>query len=182
MLPEDPGAGCSQTIRGWDPGAPGRLVRLGELNTNNWSSLLALRERLLAGGDRDTGQLGEEAQGTVTHDLGSSAATTNDDDTHPADEPGPSVVTRIRHPQYRPATKQQRQQVLDLYRSGLSIHEIAQQVGVNRSSVNRMCRDAGLSRKPRGNKAQRHQARALRTQGLTLAQVAREVGFSRSTI
>ena len=191
MLPEDPGAGCSQRNRGlgaprrsggWGPGAPGRLVRLGELNTNNWSSLLALRERLLAGGDRDTGHPGEEAQDAVPHALGSSAATTNDDDTHPADEPGPSVVTRIRHPQYRQATKQQRQQVLDLYRAGLAIHEITQQAGVNRSSVNRMCRDAGLSRKPRGNEAQRHRARALRAQGLTLAQVAWEVGFSRSTI
>ncbi|MGK2348582.1 helix-turn-helix domain-containing protein [Actinomyces sp. W5033] len=45
-----------------------------------------------------------------------------------------------------------------------------------------MCRDAGLSRKPRGNEVQRHRARALRAQGLTLAQVAWEVGFSRSTI
>ena len=135
-------------------------------HNNNWSSLLALRKRLRTGEDRSASQGSDGGQS---------------DNIRP-DERGSNAVTQIRHSQYRPATKQQRQQVLDLYRSGLSIHEIAQQAGVNRSSVNRICRNAGLSRKPQGNEAQRHRARAFRAQGLTLAQVAREVGCSRSTI
>lgn len=174
------------------------MVRLGELNPNNWAPLLALRDKLRAGGGHSTSRWGEGIQGDTTdsrprtqpapsaqrhgvapHTLGDGDLVVSED-VRPT--PGSNVVTHIRHPKYRPATKQQRQQVLDLYRAGLPVREIAQQAGVNRSSINRMCRDAGLSRKPQGSDAQRRQARALYAQGSTLAQVAREVGFSRSTI
>ena len=83
------------------------MVRLGELNPNNWAPLLALRDELRSGGVHGGGHASEG-------DQDDDAAI---DDIH--SEPSSNVVTRIRHPKYRPASKEQRRLVLDLYRQAL---------------------------------------------------------------
>ena len=94
----------------------------------------------------------------------------------------PRKVDRIKQTKFRPLTPEQRQQVIDLYRAGVSVKEIVRQTGVNRSTVYRLRGQAGLERHRRFNDEDRAQAIRLRQQGLTIAEIAKRLGFSGMTI
>ena len=94
----------------------------------------------------------------------------------------PRVVDRIKQTKFRPLTPEQRQQVVDLYRAGLPVKEIIRQTGVNRSTVYRLRRQAGLERHRRFTDDDRTQAILLRQQGLTITEIAKRLGFSHMTI
>ena len=92
------------------------------------------------------------------------------------------MVDRIKQTKFRPLTPEQRQQVVDLYRAGLPVKEIIRQTGVNRSTVYRLRRQAGLERHRRFTDDDRTQAILLRQQGLTITEIAKRLGFSHMTI
>ena len=94
----------------------------------------------------------------------------------------PRVVDRIKQTKLRPLTPEQRQQVVDLYCAGVPVKEIVRQTGVNRSTVYRLRRQAGLERNHRFTDDDRAQAILLRQQGLTIAEIAKQLGFSGMTI
>ena len=94
----------------------------------------------------------------------------------------PRVVDRIKQTKFRPLMPEQRQQVIDLYRAGVSVKEIVRQTGVNRSTVYRLRGQAGLERSHRFTDDDRAQAILLRQQGLTIAEIAKQLGFSGMTI
>jgi len=94
----------------------------------------------------------------------------------------PRKVDRIKQTKFRPLTPEQRQQVIDLYRAGVSVKEIVRQTGVNRSTVYRLRGQAGLERSHRFTDDDRAQAILLRQQGLTIAEIAKRLGFSSMTI
>ena len=94
----------------------------------------------------------------------------------------PRVVDRIKQTKFRPLTPEQRQQVVDLYRAGVTVKEIVRQTGVNRSTVYRLRGQAGLERSHRFTDEHRAQAILLRQQGLTIAEIAKRLGFSGMTI
>ena len=94
----------------------------------------------------------------------------------------PRVVDRIKQTKFRPLTPEQRQQVIDLYRAGVTVKEIVRQTGVNRSTVYRLRGQAGLERSHRFTDEDRAQAILLRQQGLTIAEIAKRLGFSSMTI
>ena len=90
----------------------------------------------------------------------------------------PRVVDRIKQTKFRPLTSEQRQQVVDLYRAGVTVKEIVRQTGVNRSTVYRLRGQAGLECNHRFTDDDRAQAILLRQQGLTIAEIAKRLGFS----
>ena len=94
----------------------------------------------------------------------------------------PRVVDRIKQTKFRPLTLEQRQQVVDLYRAGVTVKEIVRQTGVNRSTVYRLRGQAGLERSHRFTDEDRAQAIRLRQQGLTIADIAKRLGFSSMTV
>lgn len=94
----------------------------------------------------------------------------------------PRTVGRIKQTKFRPLTLEQRQQVIDLYRAGVTVKEIVRQTGVNRSTVYRLRGQAGLERNHRFTDDDRAQAIFLRQQGLTIADIAKRLGFSGMTI
>ncbi|WP_256690338.1 helix-turn-helix domain-containing protein [Actinomyces oris] len=94
----------------------------------------------------------------------------------------PRKVGRIKQTKFRPLTPEQRQQVVDLYSAGVPVKEIVRQTGVNRSTVYRLRRQAGLERHHRFTDDDRAQAILLRQQGLTIAEIAKRLGFSDMTI
>lgn len=94
----------------------------------------------------------------------------------------PRTVGRIKQTKCRPLTPEQRQQVVDLYRTGVPVKEIVRQTGVNRSTVYRLRGQAGLERNHRFTDEDRAQAIRLRQQGLTIAEIAKRLSFSHMTI
>ena len=116
--------GCSPS----DPVCPGAglgrglLVHLGSINSNNWLSLLAFRERLIAG---------EVAPESST----SSVAPT-------AEASETAMVDSIRNAACRPISAAKKQQILSLEPTGMSAREIAVEVGVDETTVRATFRQA----------------------------------------
>lgn len=161
------------------------MVRLGNLNPNNWAGLLVFLEDLRAGhvGSEtpaiEVSRANSPHEGTSLHAARRAAVSCPEADQSPASD---GLITQIRHPELRPASNEQCQQVLDLYQAGHPIAEITDRVGVARSSVHRICRRAGLLPRVRGSEDLRQQARSLRRQGWAVTRISDDLGFSTTTI
>lgn len=161
------------------------MVRLGNLNPNNWAGLLVFLEDLRAGRvgdetpDAEVSRTDSPHEDTSLHAAGQAAVNRPDADQSRASD---GLVTQIRHPELRPASNEQHQQVLDLYRAGRAITEITDRVGVARSSVYRICRRSGILSRVRGSEELRQQARSLRRQGWAVTRISDDLGFSTTTI
>lgn len=209
MLPDGPGAGCSEGIR-----AP---VQLRTIDPNNLMVLLDFRRKLAAG---DGGQVctgpnvahlpATDGPDGAVGDADEPGTSPGPDAAEPVSEPlqrrcttpatsvgkwsndesdvpdtasrSPRKVGRIKQTKFRPLTPEQRQQVVDLYRAGIPVKEIVRQTGVNRSTVYRLRGQVGLERNHRFTDNDRAQAILLRQQGLTIAEIAKRLGFSGMTI
>jgi len=140
------------------------VVHLGSINPNNWKPLLAFRKRLIAG---------EVAPESSTDSL---ASTTEASET--------AMVGSIRKTACRPISAAKKQRILDLEPTGMSVREIAAEVGVTESTVRATCRQA--KRPPR---RKRHftsddlqRALQLHAQGRTYIEIGLELGFGRDTV
>lgn len=140
------------------------VVRFSKLDTNNWKPLLAFRKRLIAGEVAP-----ESSTASVALTVEASETTT---------------VRGIRNTSCRPIDATKKQQILDLARMGMSVSQIAAEVGVAETTVRATCRQA--KRPPR---RKRHftsddlqRAQQLHAQGRTYIDIGLELGFGRDTV
>ena len=139
-------------------------MHLGSINSNNWAPLLAFRKRLIAG---------EVAPEPSTASVA------------PTEQASETTTARgIRKTACRPISAAKKQQILDLTRTGISVSQIAAQVGVAETTVRATCRQA--KRPPR---RKRHftsddlqRAQQLHAQGRTYIDIGLELGFGRDTV
>ena len=139
-------------------------MHLGSINPNNWKPLLAFRKRLIAG---------EVAPAPSTASVA------------PTSEASETTTARgIRKTACCPISAVKKQQILDLEPTGMSVREIAAEVGVTESTVRATCRQA--KRPPR---RKRHftsddlqRAQQLHAQGCTYIEIGLELGFGRDTV
>ena len=139
-------------------------MHLGSINPNNWLPLLAFRKRLIAG---------EVAPESSTASVA------------PTSEASETTAARgIRKTACRPISAAKKQQILDLARTGMSVSQIAAEVGVAETTVRATCRQA--KRPPR---RKRHftsddlqRALQLHAQGQTYIDIGLELGFGRDTV
>ena len=139
-------------------------MHLGSINPNNWLPLLAFRKRLIAG---------EVAPASSTVSVA------------PTAEASETPTARgIRKTACRPISAAKKQQILDLARTGMSVSQIAAEVGVAETTVRATCRQA--KRPPR---RKRHftsddlrRAQQLHAQGRTYIEIGLELGFGRDTV
>ena len=97
-------------------------MHLGSINPNNWLPLLAFRKRLIAG---------EVAPESSTASVA------------PTSEASETTAARgIRKTACRPISAAKKQQILDLARTGMSVSQIAAEVGVAETTVRATCRQA----------------------------------------
>ena len=140
------------------------VVRLSKLDTNNWKPLLAFRKRLIAGK-----VVPESSTASVALTAEASETTT---------------ARSIRNTACRPISATKKQQILDLARTGMSVSQIAAQVGVAETTVRATCRQAKqLPRRKRcftSDDLQR--AQQLHAQGRTYIEIGLELGFGRDTV
>ena len=147
------------------------LVQLSTLDSNNLQTLLAFRASLISGTDDEMWRR--------SHDRVDQADPTAQD---VADATDQRTVTHVQHPELRPLTPELRRRVVELYKMGMSIKDITRELGVGRTTVHRLRKQKGLTRKPRFTDADRQRATQLQHQGMTLVEIADKLGFSRNTI
>ena len=104
------------------------LVHLGSINSNNWLPLLAFRKRLIAD---------EVAPESSTPSV---APTEGVSET--------KTARGIRKTACRPIDATKKQQILDLARTGMSVSQIAAQVGVSETTVCATCRQVTQATPP----------------------------------
>ena len=139
-------------------------VHLGSINPNNWLPLLAFRRRLIAG---------EVAPESSTASVA------------PTAEASETTTARgIRNAACRPISAAKKQQILDLTRSGMSVSQIAAEVGVAETTVRAICRQATQPprRRRRFTTDDLQRARQLHAQGRTYIEIGLELGFGRDTV
>ena len=105
-----------------------RSVHLGSINSNNWLPLLAFRKRLIAD---------EVAPESSTPSV---APTEGVSET--------KTARGIRKTACRPIDATKKQQILDLARTGMSVSQIAAQVGVSETTVCATCRQVTQATPP----------------------------------
>ena len=140
------------------------VVRFSKLDTNNWKPLLAFRKRLIAG--------------EVVPEPGTASVA-------PTGQASEITTTRgVRNAACRPISAAKKQQILDLACTGMSVSQIAAEVGVAETTVRATCRQA--KRPPR---RKRHftsddlqRAQQLHAQGRTYIEIGLELGFGRDTV
>ena len=140
------------------------VVRFSKLDTNNWKPLLAFRKRLIAG---------EVASGPSTVSV---APTGQSSEITKADG--------IRNTACRPISAAKKQQIVDLARTGMSVSQIATQVGVAETTVRATCRQATQPprRRRRFTSDDLQRAQQLHAQGRTYIEIGLELGFGRDTV
>ena len=140
------------------------VVRFSKLDTNNWKPLLAFRKRLIAG---------EVAPEPSTASVAPTAAASET-----------TSARRIRNTSCRPIDATKKQQILDLARTGMSVGQIAAQVGVAETTVRATCRQASQPprRRRRFTNDDLRRARQLHAQGRTYIEIGLELGFGRDTV
>ena len=140
------------------------VVRFSKLDTNNWKPLLAFRKRLIAG---------EVAPESSTASVAPTAAASET-----------TSARRIRNTSCRPIDATKKQQILDLARTGMSVSQIAAQVGVAETTVRAICRQATQPprRKRRFTADDLQRAQQLHAQGHTYIDIGLELGFGRDTV
>lgn len=68
----------------------------------------------------------------------------------PVTRPAPSTLPRVPVPVRRRVGQWDRDEIVRLYESGLSSRAVAQRVGIAKSSVLRILKEAGVEMRPRG--------------------------------
>ena len=140
------------------------VVRFSKLDTNNWKPLLAFRKRLIAG---------EVAPAPSTASVA------------PSGQASETPTARgVRNMACRPISAAKKQQILDLTRSGMSVSQIAAEVGVAETTVRAICRQATQPprRRRRFTTDDLQRARQLHAQGRTYIEIGLELGFGRDTV
>ena len=140
------------------------VVRFSKLDTNNWKPLLAFRKRLIAD---------EVAPESSTASLA------------PTGQASEITTTRgIRNAACRPISATKKQRILDLIRTGMSVSQIAAEVGVTESTVRATCRQATQPprRRRRFTSDDLQRAQQLHAQGRTYIEIGLELGFGRDTV
>lgn len=140
------------------------LVRFSKLDTNKWKPLLAFRKRLIAG---------EVAPESSTASLA------------PTGQASETPTARgIRNTACRPISAAKKQQILDLACTGMSVSQIAAEVGVAESTVRATCRQATQPprRRRRFTSDDLQRAQQLHAQGRTYIEIGLELGFGRDTV
>ena len=140
------------------------VVRFSKLDTNNWKPLLAFRKRLIAG---------EVAPASSTNSVA------------PTGQASETTTGRgIRNTACRPISEAKKQQILDLARTGMSVSQIAAEVGVAETTVRATCRQA--MQPPRRRRCfttdDLKRAQQLHAQGRTYIEIGLELGFGRDTV
>ena len=140
------------------------VVRFSKLDTNNWKPLLAFRKRLIAGE-----VVPESSMASVASTAAASETTT---------------ARGIRNAACRPISAAKKQQILDLARTGMSVSQIAAEVGVAETTVRATCRQATQPprRKRHLTSDDLQRARQLYAQGRTYIEIGLELGFGRDTV
>ncbi len=140
------------------------VVRFSKLDTNNWKPLLAFRKRLIAG------EVAPESNTPSVAPTGQASETT--------------MARGIRNAACRPISTAKKQQILDLARTGMSVSQIAAQVGVAETTVRAICRQATQPprRKRRFTADDLQRAQQLHAQGHTYIDIGLELGFGRDTV
>ncbi|OLO53230.1 helix-turn-helix domain-containing protein [Actinomyces oris] len=139
-------------------------MHLGSINPNNWLPLLAFRQRLIAG---------EVAPESSTASVA------------PTAEASETTMARgIRNAACRPISAAKKQQILDLARTGMSVSQIAAEVGVAETTVRATCRQATQPprRRRRFTSDDLQRAQQLHAQGRTYIEIGLELGFGRDTV
>ena len=141
-----------------------RSVHLGSINSNNWLPLLAFRKRLIAG---------EAAPEPSTASIAPTAAVSET-----------TTARSIRNAACRPISAAKKEQILDLARTGMSVSQIAAQVGVAETTVRATCRQVTQPprRKRRFTDDDLRRAQQLHAQGRTYIEIGLELGFGRDTV
>ena len=140
------------------------MVRFSKLDTNNWKPLLAFRKRLIAG---------EAAPEPSTASVA------------PTEQASETATARgIRNMACRPISTAKKQQIVDLARTGMSVSQIAAEVGVAETTVRATCRQAKQPphRKRRFTSDDLRRAQQLHAQGRTYIEIGLELGFGRDTV
>ena len=140
------------------------VVRFSKLDTNNWKPLLAFRKRLIAG---------EVAPESNTVSVA------------PTEQASETATARgIRNMACRPISAAKKQQIVDLARTGMSVSQIAAEVGVAETTVRATCRQATQPprRKRRFTADDLQRAQQLHAQGHTYIDIGLELGFGRDTV
>ena len=140
------------------------LVHLGSINSNNWLPLLAFRKRLIAG---------EVAPEPSTASVAPTAKVSETTTAH-----------GIRNAACRPISAAKKQQILDLTRTGISVSQIAAEVGVAETTVRATCCRATQPprRRRRFTSDDLQRAQQLHAQGRTYIEIGLELGFGRDTV
>ena len=140
------------------------VVRFSKLDTNNWKPLLAFRKRLIAG------EVASESSTASVAPTGQASETT--------------MARGIRNAACRPISAAKKQQILDLARTGMSVSQIAAEVGVAETTVRAICRQAKQlpRRKRRFTSDDLQRAQQLYAQGRTYIEIGLELGFGRDTV
>ena len=140
------------------------VVRFSKLDTNNWKPLLAFRKRLIAG------EVAPELSTVSVAPTGQVSETT--------------TARGIRNAACRPINASKKQQVLDLARTGMSVSQIAAEVGVAEITVRATCRQATQPprRRRRFTSDDLQRAQQLHAQGRTYIEIGLELGFGRDTV
>ena len=140
------------------------VVRFSKLDTNNWKPLLAFRKRLIAG---------EVAPEPSTASVAPTAKVSET-----------TTARGIRNAACRPISAAKKQQILDLTRTGISVSQIAAQVGVAETTVRATCRQATQPprRRRRFTSDDLQRAQQLHAQGRTYIEIGLELGFGRDTV
>ena len=140
------------------------VVRFSKLDTNNWKPLLAFRKRLIAG------EVAPELSMASVAPTGQASEITKADG--------------IRNTACRPISAAKKQQIVDLARTGMSVSQIAAQVGVAETTVRATCRQA--TQPPRRRRCfttdDLQRAQQLHAQGRTYIEIGLELGFGRETV
>ena len=140
------------------------VVRFSKLDTNNWKPLLAFRKRLIAG------EVAPELSTVSVAPTGQVSET--------------PTARGIRNMACRPISAAKKQQILDLTRSGMSVSQIAAEVGVAETTVRAICRQATQPprRRRRFTTDDLQRAQQLHAQGRTYIEIGLELGFGRDTV
>ena len=138
-------------------------MHLGSINSNNWAPLLAFRKRLIAG---------EVAPEPSTASIAPTAAASET-----------TTALGIRNAACRPISAAKRQQILDLARTGMSVSQIAAQVGVSETTVCATCRQVTQPphRKRRFTSDDLQRAQQLHAQGRTYIEIGLRLGLGQDT-
>ena len=140
------------------------VVRFSKLDTNNWAPLLVFRKRLIAG------EVVPESSTVSVAPTGQASEITTADG--------------IRNTACRPISAAKKQQILDLACTGMSVSQIAAEIGVAETTVRATCRQATQPprRRRRFTTDDLQRAQQLHAQGRTYIEIGLELGFGRDTV